>query len=524
MTQTLEKIKIGLREHKAAVVFSVVVGFIMIAPQVFFISSVQNYTGIYMMDTDAEVHYLARMNNFLVRQSTGNPYLYEYKDTISPFDTYSEGALSLPAFLLPVSIPDLSLLYKFLLPCIIFFLAYLFSFRLIRDKKWAIATGLFILLGHNLINIPDIIHLLRFDTSYYNQFSLFSRPVNPEFSSIFLFAYLLVFLRFLKNPKWGSSLTLGIIFGLSFYVYFYSFTFFMALNAVFLVLLAARGKRDVFIKLLSVSVIGLVIGSYEIVNLMQVSHSPFYKEMAELSGLQSSHSPVFSMAGIIVTGLFLSLMFVYRRKWTEDEYFILGLLGTALVVINQQIITGIVLQHGHYHWYFNTPIYILSLLWTLYYFSIQKNIKQKFVTALIVLISVASVYVSVFIQYSSYTYWKHETANDQRIYSAIDWIKTNTKSESVIFSNTKISNLIPIYTRDFVAYSDYGMLYLVPKERRVWDTDTILKNGLDSFRDSYRLDYVVWDKTENPEWNIDKLQYLTSLFNEGGVYIYGFKK
>lgn len=524
MAQTLENIKIGLREHRAAVVFSVVVGCIMIAPQVFFISSTPNYKGIYMMDTDAEVHYLARMNNFLVRQSTGNPYLYEYKDTISPFGTYAEATLSLPAFLFPVSIPDLSLLYKFLLPGVIFFLAYLLTFRLIPDKRWAIASGLFILLGHNLINVPDILHLFKFDTAYYTQFSLFSRPVSPEFSSIFLFMYLLVFLRFLRNPKWGSALTLGIIFGLSFYVYFYSFTFFMALNAVFLVLLAARKRREVFMKLLSASVVGCVIGSYEILSLIQVSHSPLYKEMAEMSKLQSSHSPLFSTAGIIVTILFLLLMFVYKRKWTEDEYFIVGLLGTALVVINQQVITGIVLQSGHYHWYFNTPIYIISLLWTLSYFSIQKDVKQKFVTACIVLISLVSIYVSVFIQYSSYTYWRNETTNDQRIYSAIDWIQTNTKPESVMFSNMKISNLIPIYTRDFVAYSDYGMLYLVPHERRALDTDTIVKNGLDSFREKYKLDYVVWDKTENPGWHMDTLPYLTELFTEDGIHIYGFKK
>ena len=512
----ISTLKLYLREHSLAVFAALFVGFIMVLPQIVFIFKTPNYEGLYMMKTDAEVHYLARMKEFVDTGSNGNPYLYEYKDIISPFNTISESILALPSVIFPISVPDLNLLYKFFLPVIIFILVYTLLFQLLGDKKWSMVGGLAILLGNSLINIPDLLHVIRLDTIY-SQFAIFSRPVNPEFSSIIFFAYLNILFLALKKRDWKYFAFLGIIFGFSFYVYLYSFTFIAALNFVFILMFLFKKDYNISKKFLLASALGLLLGAYEIYNIFLITSHPFYKELARISEIGSSHLPIFSMAGFIATVLFI--VFIKYKKGERGD-FTLGLLFASWIVINQQIITGIVLQSGHYHWHFNTPIYIIILFWLAY--NIFLKFDNKKVNIFLILLSIIFIFNAVFIQYSAYKNWNSEVSADQEIMPAIYWLESNTTTGSIILANSKNSDLVPIFTEDYVASSNYGNYYLVPEERRTYNSEVIIKDLL-GFKKNYRLDYVFWDKEKDPNWGLNEMEYLKLLYSDNRINIYDFK-
>ena len=106
-----------LKKHWGALGLAVVVGLIMVGPQIVFISSLgEQYQGLYLTGTDSEAHYLARMQEFYDGNGLGNALLYDYKnDFPSTFFTISESILAFPGKLLHLPVPALNLFYKFFL-------------------------------------------------------------------------------------------------------------------------------------------------------------------------------------------------------------------------------------------------------------------------------------------------------------------------------------------------------------------------------------------------------------------------
>lgn len=516
------KIKSFCKEHFWALAVATLAGLIMIAPQLIFIAQAPAYQGLYIMKTDAEVHYLARMKEFVDNGNVGNPYFFEYRNVVSPVDTISEAWLALPALLIPVTVPQLNLFYKFLLPALIFILVYLLFLKLVPKKGWSISVAVAVVLGNYLTSAGDILNSLGLNTVYH-QFLLYSRPVNPEFSSIVFFLYLNIFVVAMRKDSWKYFFTLGAILGLSFYVYLYSFTFLLALNFVFGMIFLFRKRIELFGKIFLATAVGLILGSVQILRFYQILLDPNYQSLAKVGGVENYQGFIISTAGLFVSVLFLVYLFWNRKNIFPDTiHFVTGLLITSWIVINQQVLTGLVLQSGHYHWYYNTPIYIITLFWIIYYFVSDKVSSKNIVTFGLVLISTLSIGHAVFVQYSSYTNWKGEYTADQRIMPALTWLEKNTGPESVTLANTKISELIPIYTRGKVAYSLYGTFYLIPEARRLLTTEKILSD-LNSFREKYRLDYVLWDQKAEAEWGLDKNQSLKLLWNNNDIAIYGFK-
>jgi len=246
LTSIFARFSLLIRGHFLAVLFSVLVGVLIVGPQLVFIANEgEHYQGLYMMTTDAEEFYLARMQEFYDEGRIGNPYLYEYKYYGPAF--YSWGAevlLAIPGKLTGISVPTLNLIYKFLLPAFEFLLVYALLFRLTGARAWSIAGACMVFTGlvwfeweylkHNIYYALQTGHI---SDLWYRPYALYAgRPVHPQFSQIHFFLYLHVFLfihegRSSHGFRW--LIVLGALLALSFYTYFYSFTFFLALNAVF---------------------------------------------------------------------------------------------------------------------------------------------------------------------------------------------------------------------------------------------------------------------------------------------------
>ncbi len=513
----INKIIFLLRKHYAAIFLSLLIGLVMVAPELLFIQQAGNdYRGIHMFKTDAELHYLARMQEVVDGNGLGNPFIYEYKNNVpSAAYTISETILAWPAKFFGIPIPTINLFYKFFLPVIIALLVYSLSFRLIGNRIWSVAAMFGVLLGNALLNAPDLVHFLRWE-KVYDSFALYSRPINPEFSSIIFFAYLHIFFSALKKKTWRWFLALGVLLGVSFYVYFYSYSFFLALNAVFFFLYAARKEYNISLKIATATILGAAIGAWSIVNTIAIYHHQYYLPMAKLSDIVLSHRPVVSAVGVMAA--LILVLFALRYRTYPNLIFLYGLVATAFVVVNQQVVTGILIQEGHYHWYFNVPIFIIIFIITGYYFLGNRRILSIVLAALVCFVSLAS---ATLIQASAYERWVGEVKNDQRYAKVLAWLKKETPKESVVFADNSLSQFIPVYTSNNVVWENHAAYYLLSPERRAFTPEALL--SAPNFRQElsqYQVDYFVWDTKKEPEWRLDKYSFLKQLYDDGEFKIY----
>lgn len=476
-----------MKKHIWGLVVACAFGLAMVLPQLFFIyQSGSDFKGVYMFRSDAELHYLARMSH---SSSLGSPFLKEDKDSPTPLYTVSEQILALPGLVFGISVPKLSLFYKFLLPAIIYILVYFLAFRLTEKRLQSVLIAICVTFGAALLNFPDLVHLFRWEYAY-GQFSIYSRPVNPQFSSIFFFAYLHVLLSFYKKKDWETAVSLGMLVGVSFYIYFYLATFLLVTTLVSAVLLKSK-------KLAVALLIGLGWGIAALVHTLHMSTHPFFADFSRVGDIVKSHRMIVSNAFLITL-----CAFVYGYPRMPYRQFVTALLITTFLVVNQQVITGSLLQEGHFHWYYNVPIYMLVLCLVF--------------PRIVPLIAVLAVASTVLIQSSTY-HLAFTSSLDQNKYAPVfEWLNAHTPRESVVFANNTFSALVPVYTHNLVFWEDHASYYLLSPKRREYTAQFVLENFAKR-KDEFELDYVVRDNQLDKEW---KLPFLKEVYKDGRFVIY----
>jgi hypothetical protein len=504
-----------------AILGAISMGVLIVSPYLISIIKIgSDYRGMYSMTSDAEPHYLARIHETYDGNGPGNPFIFEYKNSVPTSSyTFSETTLALPGILFNISVPTLNLLYKFLLPTLLALLVYVLCFELTQSRPWSIVGMLAVILGHSLFNIPDILHLIRFE-KVYTAFLMYARPVNPQFSSAFFFLYLICLLRASRGMGRRWYVYLGFLLGASFYVYFYSFTFLLALTMVSIIT-ALFVKRLAFAKaLIAVLVSGIMLGLPVVYQLYTFVSHPLYQDLIPLVGYHFSRQPIISLVGLVTISLLILWYFLKgKREEKTDVCFIVSLMLTAFLVINQQVITGRVLQEGHYHWYFNTPIFIITLLWLGWkMWGTRNDLRVKVVLGAVGLVSILS---ALFIQYSSYQNNIAYAQQIQRYGPILAWLDMHTEKESVVLANQDISQFIPVYTADNVVWEDHADYYLLSADRRKYRPEAIMQSvDLKQELKKYRVDYVVWDKVVDSRWHLEKYSFLIPIYTEKNVSIY----
>ncbi|MES3005125.1 MAG: hypothetical protein V4690_03395 [Patescibacteria group bacterium] len=525
-----DKIINTLRDHVWAFTLSVLVGFVMVFPQVITVVNLgEEYNGIYIMKMDAEEHYLARMQEFLDFRSLNNPFLFEGKG-LSPSSSFtiSESLLSLPLVFGVGSVPSVNLIYKFILPIILCLAFYFLMFRITQDKLWSLGFSITTILGYTVLTSSGIKDILFFNFQNFPA-NMYARPVNPAFSSIFFVGYLHLLLSVFRKPSNKLSVALALFLGFSFYIYFYTFTFFIAINVVcFILFLLCKRNRDAF-GIVAAMIAGILIGSLAIINLVKLLLHENYVYLAPISNVVNSRTPVFSVLGVLVLVIFGIYMFFKWREKGVNEYFLTSTLLTAFVVINQQVITGISVQEGHYHWYFNTPIYIMVLFWVGHKL-FEKRYKFLYLSIPIIFI-VLSFIVSISGQYNFYNDWSSQVFKEQRYANVFQWLNENSEKNDVVLANNELSLKIPAYTTTDVSWNYFTLAYLTPVDRTKYALFLYLRlNGVkptDIKNESYFHPPVVnKPETKNnrgyeyEEVNILLRDYMTGIYPDGMKKMY----
>ncbi len=489
MNSVFSKLHIGrrLKTHSVAVVLAIAAGALIAGPHVWFIwSAGDQYQGIQMFGADAETNYLTRIQEAAEGGDAANPYLFEEKGTLpSSYFILSEQILAIPTVLFGIPVATMNLWYKFFLPLIAFLLAYLLAFRVTGRRSAGIIAASLGILGLQLFSVADIKYFLGMAGPAYEVFTNFAnygRPVNPEFSGLLFFVYLNLLWSFwtLGGKDWEHvwKRKLAVILGLaacyaaSFYVYFYTWTFFTVLNGLFFLgLLALRRVRDA-VHVAFVTALGFLAAIPYILNLIAFTYHPYYRDISKTFGFIFTHSPRASTAGIATTFVLLGTALFERfapdHSHSPDErktpLFLALLLGTAFIVINQQVITGRLLQEGHYHWYFNTAIFGLILAWAATVIGRRISFKwfMPVITAVVVLLAFST---TIQVQRVSYAAQKETALSDQAYAPLFDWLNANADPESVLLADHRISEWAPVYTHVNVYWSDYNFTYLTPRYR-----------------------------------------------------------
>ncbi len=573
-------LKLGqiLKEHKIAFIFAFLVSIITIFPQIYFRSDHHDiYRGVELLPDSpwsARVREVQdghpNFGSIYYKDGKDNPYLFQPLGSMVV--AYMGQALSL-------DINDTILLSRIVLPFVTFILIYTFIFLLSRERLTALSAAAVLLLADSVLSLSGLLRI--FHGLSPDSFLRLARPVNPAMIYIFLFAFLVTFWIFYRNRDWRYGIASAVLLGLNFYNYFYSWTYLYAFGAILGLLLIIQKKwRDVGM-IAAVYVGALVVAIPYVINLYRVTSHPVYEEASIRSGIVFNHDLVF--VGMAVIAALIVFFAGFPREDREKYFFGLSLLLAPFLTLNQQILTGKILQEAHYHWFFHKPIGIIFVLIVVFYFLTKRRMlftKKIFA----ILIITASVGTAVFIQVSSYfndTRDGGEVAIERQRYGTVmDWLNQYAEKESVVLATDEISHLTAIYTplnlfyhraagyslaatksrlldvlftfyrlrgvgedadgvffaeRGFISASVYVIHYrellgsyeAIPDEeiQKIIDlykttlsvpTSVWLQNTLST----YEVEYIVWDKKNDPLWKLDQYAFLEKKADFGDLLIY----
>lgn len=410
----------------------------MAAPQFTFIYQAGgNYRGFNIYETDAEYYYLSRVREvYDGHWRIANPLLAEGKSLPYVQGPLPEIIMGLTGKLLHISVGPLVTVFRVLSPALLFLLFYALTNALTGGKRLAaLIAPTIILLASNLVSYPGQLWDMIRGNFQATQFLIYARPVNPQISSLFHLAWLYCFWRLLQTSRWRFSVACGLLFGLSFYVYPYTWSFILVFSCLSLVVLW-RQKRRLNIKQLSAGLIGgLIIAIPNFINTYRLLNHPDYETLQIAYGIYQSHTFVWSQ--VIFFGLIgVRILYYLRSHKLKDFYWYSTLLFiSGFILINQQVITGRILYYGHYHWYFNRPFFVLmtAILIAELCRRLPKNWPKITGIALIATTLILSFFNSYWVQSTSYAKFYPDYVKVQKYRGVIDWLNSNVKTDEIAY-------------------------------------------------------------------------------------------
>ncbi len=386
------RIKEFLKAHWIAVVLAFMVGAISVAPQIVAMRDAQ-YKGIQMFGTDAEYFYVGRMNHSLYEDYSQGPFPVDPGKNYYLLPKLGERLMAAFSVLFHTQVPQVNVALKFFGPVILTLILYGWSFEMFSSKTSALISSSFVILGINLLDPGNPFATI-------GNFLPYTRPLSPLLSSLFLFLGLWGIYRlwfFKPKLRLAFSLMLGAWIGLSLYEYIYSWTYLvvvLGLCLLYLVFKREWNKVKYFFIALLANFIALIPYFH---NLLIARKDSDYLYMAARQGLLHSHAPIL---GIWVVIGAVIVIFLWPAPHQNTKRFFIILVSALFVVLNQQIITGLLIQPGHYHWFTTKPIIAIiisfvGLYWLRKFFA-NKKLQTGFVVLLLGLFFINAIAIQAY--------------------------------------------------------------------------------------------------------------------------------
>ncbi len=468
------KILKKVKRHWVAILIAIVLGILLVLPFFYFQSALrEEYKGVQREFIDDELFYMARIKDVIDGyQTLGNAYLYEHKNQLPQQLFLPEFILAQPLKILNLNIVQGRILYSFLLPVLAFILTYIAFYLIQPSRLWANLFAVFLFFG---------LYLFKF-----------TRPVIPQFVFLFWLSQFIFLWQFLKSPSNRTFKLLSILnFGLLFYIYPFYWTFYLVFLAVLIFFYFFRNKA-ISKQFLKILIGGLIIGLVYFCLTFLASQLPEYQETLTRLQLVFSRSPSEIKSSALALAVLLFIATLYWPKTIkpkkETMFFITGIVSVILVT-NQNIITGLKFEFGHYRM---LAIFFSAL--TFYYLwnnLISLNFKiRSLILSLVIIMSFGGVYS--YIQ-------RVVRISDQDIYAqkyadVFDWFNANTPKDSVVYANEEISQLVPVYTSNNVFYVRSSNLFFIS------DPEVLERFILNNYFEKFDRDFVI--QNERSIWGV----------------------
>ncbi len=576
-----------ISNHKIAVFLGVLCSIIVAFPQIYFRASMDDkneqffYGGIELLPDSP---WSPRVREIQDGHNLGNIYYKDNKDDPYIFQPLGSAVVAYTGKIFSLNINNTLLLSRLIFTFIAFFLVYSFVFLFSKNKLISSSISSMIILAGSSMTLHGLKNILNgISPDHFLQISL---PVNPAMIYIFFFSFLIAFYKFYEKPSFWLGLLSSFLLSLNFYNYFYSWTYLYAFGSILTIILFLKkcwpeAKRVSFVFLGA-----LAFATPYLFNLFLASGFPTFADVAIRKGIIESNDLLF--IGFVPIIAIVFYLFFYSKD-DKSRYFIgLALLITPFLTMNQQILTGKVMQAAHYHWYFHKPIAIIFIF--LVFFELLSRRSYFFVAKILgTVLILGSLFVGSFVQVYSYFYDEEEGGKslfERQSYGVVmDWLNENANKEEVVLGNEMISSLVVIYTPLNVFHHRAGLYSLsVTNERLVetiftfyrlkgingkdaektffddkvylaWNTHGIyyreLTGSQENFPDEkirslidgyiktlntkssvwlkdifnkYEVQYIVWDKVSDPKWELQKYSFLNKVVTLGDFEIYQVNK
>jgi len=569
--------------HKGTIVLALLMAIIVAAPQVAFRFEHRDdgvYQGIELLPDNS---WPPRVREIMDGHGFGSIYYKDGKNDPYIFQPLGSMTVAYLGEVFGLDINNTLLLARFVLSFIAFLLVYSFVFLLSRDKLIALATTSLLLLADAVMNFSGLMQLIHGISP--SNFLNIGLPVNPAMILIPLFGFLVLFWLFYTKKDWRLGVFSAIFLGLNFYNYFYSWTYLYAFGGILVLLFLFKKDWREAARIASVFFGALIVAIPYGINLYRASQYPTFADVGMRLGMVLTHTPLFvGSVAIIALGIFLA---GFPKEDSKRYLFGLALLLAPFITMNQQIFTGKEMQVAHYHWYFHKPMAILFISLAAFFLlsRFRKGWYKKVFAALIITASFATGLFVQADSYVSNSGDGGSVAVERQQYGPVmQWLNEHAAKEDVVLANDPISYLVTIYTPLNVLYHRAALYALSATEGRLQDTLFILyrlrgistadasqvffaergfistylygiyyrqllgsydaipddktKEILDEYRvtlttpasvwlaqklSQYEVNYVIWDKRENPDWQAQKYPFLHEVDFFGDITIYRFQ-
>ena len=519
-----------LRRHAWALIFTVFVGFSAVLPALiapFYIGS--EYKGIQFTPLDDEDTYRARIHEILDGHfSVASPFMYEYKSSPVPMPPVNEWLYAIPSFLFGLS--TIIIVSKFVLPGLLFFLAYLLIRNIIgRDERSTVVTsitgGLFAVLSVDLVDYGYLFSLLQGNPP---RPLLWTRLVNPIIGAVEIFAFLnLVWVTVAQRWKYayiGAGVVLALSVG-----YYFSFGISAALLGVLFCVYVYRREFGIARELAATGALALLLSTpywYTVVGVVGGS-----RELAMRNGMFFTHMPVFNKALITAT-LIVLVAYTYAyirgtaRAFAREWIFVGALIGAGWIVFNEQVFTGREIWHHHFVQY-TVPLSAIAIVLAMH-LTIRERLPRLFQAGILALFILCAGYGLYSI--ASFASRTDDFAQSQ-VYAPVgEWLNANAPKDCVVLvkeDSDQFERFIAAYTgcnvySSDVAYSGVPMeriehnffLHMRFSDVKLGDAETYLWANEGFVRGTFYEDWNQALMSADPEFSARKIAYLVPAYQE----------
>jgi hypothetical protein len=350
--------------------FALLIGLIHSLPMIYVrVRLGSEYKGVFPLQSADEEHYDVSIKTAMDgHYYHKNNYLFEGRDNrtggIPPL--VSEKILGFMGKILGLSLSSWVFVMRFLFPTLTFLLWFALFRSLGIPRYQAIFWSFFNLLSPYLlygwwdIFSRPVFRVLRdhgWKSLWYEQYAIatlpWARMVNPQFSGLFFLPALIFFIRILRGSKPWLWFSLFVLFAyMNFRLYFFFWSCLGALLLGGFILSILYRKPRIFVPLGLVLLLGLIFGFPRILALI----------VAPGSGIVSRHL-IFS-PGCLVSIILILFGIWFRKSWklcSEDNILFFLMPVSVLVCMNQNVITGRIVQPWHYE-LFITPLLLTIAL------------------------------------------------------------------------------------------------------------------------------------------------------------------